>query len=110
VRAASERDVDGGAMLDKLTRETFEPLKSHRFQLSLGDREPLALELAAVLGNGLQGAASREQFSLHFRGPHLPALPQRIYRLEHGQLGTLDIFLVPIARDASGMTYEAVFT
>ena len=97
-------------MLDKLTRETFEPLKSHCFQLSLGDRAPLALELAAVLGNGLQGAASREQFSLHFRGPHLPALPQRIYRLEHGQLGTLDIFLVPIARDASGMTYEAVFT
>ena len=97
-------------MLDKLTRETFEPLKSQCFQLSLGDREPLALELAAVLGNGLQGAASREQFSLHFRGPHLPALTQRIYRLEHGQLGALDIFLVPIARDASGMTYEAVFT
>ena len=57
-------------MLDKLTRETFEPLKSQCFQLSLGDRAPLALELAAVLGNGLKGAASREQFSLHFRGPH----------------------------------------
>ena len=97
-------------MLDKLTKETFEPLKSQRFQLSLGDREPLPLELAAVLGTGLQGAASREQFSLHFRGPHLPALPQRIYRLEHGQLGALEIFLVPIRRDASGVTYEAVFT
>ena len=72
-------------MLDKLTRETFEPLKSDRFQLSLGDREPLALELAAVLGNGLK-AGEPEQFSLHFRGA-LPALPQRIYRLEHGQLG-----------------------
>ena len=97
-------------MLDKLTRETFEPLKSQRFQLSLGDRAPLALELAAVLGNGLKGAASREQFSLHFRGPHMPALPQRIYRLEHDQLGSLDVFLVPIGRDGSGMTYEAVFT
>jgi hypothetical protein len=97
-------------MLDKLTKETFEPLKSHRFRLSLGDRAPLPLELAAVLGNGLKGAASREQFSLHFRGPHMPALPQRTYSLEHDQLGTLDIFLVPIRRDASGMTYEAVFT
>ena len=97
-------------MLDKLTKDTFEPLKSQCFQLSLGDGEPLPLELAAVLGNGLKGAASREQFSLHFRGPYLPALPQRTYRLEHGQLGRLELFLVPIARDASGMTYEAVFT
>jgi hypothetical protein len=63
-----------------------------------------------VLGTGLKGVASREQFSLHLRGPRTPALPQRIYRLEHAQLGALDLFLVPIGRDGSGMTYEAVFT
>ena len=40
----------------------------------------------------------------------MPALPQRIYRLEHAELGGLDLFLVPIGRDASGITYEAVFT
>ncbi len=54
--------------------------------------------------------ANREQFSLHFRGPATPVLPQRIYRLDHPELGALEIFLVPIRRDAAGITYEAVFT
>jgi hypothetical protein len=38
-----------------------------------------------------------------------PLLPQRIYRLEHAELDTLELFLVPIAQDASGTRYEAVF-
>jgi hypothetical protein len=43
------------------------------------------------------------------RRPH-DLLPQRIYRLEHDELGALDLFLVPIGRDDSGVRYEAVFT
>ena len=97
-------------MLDKVTKDTFEPIKGDIFRLALSDDEHVPLELAAVLGTGLQGLASREQFSLHFRGPATPELPQRIYRLQHSELGTLEIFLVPIKRDAGGMTYEAVFT
>ena len=102
--------MSGGAMLDKLTKETFEPLIGGAFELSLGEGQTLPLELSAVLGTGLQGMAKREQFSLHFRGPASPALVQRTYRLEHAQLGSLEIFLVPIRRDATGMMYEAVFT
>ena len=97
-------------MLDKVTKETFEPIKGGVFELVLDAEQTLALELSAVLGTGLQGMASREQFSLQFRGPATPALPQRIYSLHHPQLGALEIFLVPIRRDADGMTYEAVFT
>ena len=36
-------------------------------------------------------------------------LPQRIYRLEHNGLGELDIFLVPIGKDADGVSYQAMF-
>jgi hypothetical protein len=97
-------------MLDKVTKETFEPITGQVFQLALGDGRHVPLELAAVLGTGLQGAASREQFSLHFRGPSTPMLSQQIYRLVHSDLGILDLFLVPIGRDAAGMIYEAVFT
>ena len=97
-------------MLDKLTKETFEPMMGSVFALQLGEGQTLPLELSAVRGNGLQGMAKREQFSLHFRGPAAPALVQRTYRLEHAQLGTLEIFLAPIGRDAAGMIYEAVFT
>ena len=97
-------------MLDKVTKETFEPIKGGVFELVLGEEQTLPLELSAVLGTGLQGLANREQFSLHFRGPATPVLPQRIYRLDHPELGALEIFLVPIRRDAAGITYEAVFT
>jgi hypothetical protein len=94
-------------MLDKLTKETFEPIMGG---VSLGEGQTLPLELSAVLGTGLQGMAKREQFSLHFRGPASPSLMQRTYHLENAQLGPLEIFLVPIRRDATGMIYEAVFT
>ena len=48
-------------------------------------------------------------FSLFFRGPHEPLLPQQIYPLEHDQLGRLDLFIVPVKRDEGGLYYEAVF-
>jgi uncharacterized protein DUF6916 len=81
-------------MLDKVTKETFEPITGGVFELVLGEGQTLPLELSAV----------------HFRGPVAPSLPQRIYRLQHPDLGVLDLFLVPIRRDATGTIYEAVFT
>ena len=69
---------------------------------------PLHLILISVserLGPGTR----RQPFSILFLGPPDPVLPQRIYRLEHDVLGVLEIFLVPIRRDADGTTYEAVF-
>ena len=97
-------------MLDKVTKETFEPLRGSVFELSLAEGRTIPLELEAVLGTGLQGLAKREQFSLNFRGPLTPPLVQRTYVLKNATLGTLEVFLVPIKRDATGMTYEAVFT
>ena len=44
-----------------------------------------------------------------FRGPTEPSLPQRVYRLVNAEMGTLELFLVPIAPDAEGLYYEAVF-
>lgn len=97
-------------MLDKMTRETFEPRQGETFRLTDEEAGEIALELTEVRGTGLHGKAAREQFSLHFRGPHEPLLPQRIYRLENATTGAMDIFLVPIARDDEGTTYEAIFT
>lgn len=78
------------------------------FELDLeGLDAPLTLELVAA---ELQtSGGDRETFSLVFRGPLDPSLPQRIYAMEHSQLGLLSIFIVPIARQADGMRYEAVF-
>lgn len=97
-------------MLDKMTRETFEPRKGEAFKLTDEAAGEVELTLASVQGTGLQGKAPREQFSLQFHGPPEPVLPQKIYHLENDELGGMDIFLVPIAQDDEGTTYEAVFT
>ena len=69
----------------------------------------VSLDLVAVV----EGAPSTrlERFSLFFHGPLSPVYPQHLYRLEHAQLGSLDIFLVPVGPDDAGeyMQYEAVF-
>lgn len=51
----------------------------------------------------------RDPFSLIFRGPAAPVLPQRTYPLDNPHTGPLEIFIVPIGRDAAGVLYQAVF-
>ncbi|MBV9336790.1 MAG: hypothetical protein JO243_12975 [Solirubrobacterales bacterium] len=93
--------------LASITAEDFRPLVGTRFGVAAG---PFASELIEVHAlDGTAGPGLRSPFSLIFRGPLEPLLPQGIHRLEHGQLGTLDLFLVPIGPDQAGMRYEAVF-
>jgi len=86
--------------LETLTAADFAPHLHERFAVSPAGGPPLALELAEVTGAG------GRPFSLVFRGPSEPLLPQRIHRLEHPTLGALDLFLVPIGPGR----YEAIFT
>jgi hypothetical protein len=81
-----------------LTIGSFAPHQGSRF--ALGGAQ---LELAEVKSLGA-GTGAREPFSLLFLGP--PELPQRIHRLEHAELGVLELFLVPIGPGR----YEAIFT
>lgn len=95
-----------------LTLARFEPLVGSRFTLRLapadGGAEVPAQLIHAQAGRG--GAPhGRQPFSLTFEAPAEPTLPQSIYRLEHPQLEAMDIFLVPVARSAAGLHYEAVF-
>lgn len=70
------------------------------------------LVLAEAVGLGERiGVGDRvTPFHLRFRGPSRPRLPQRTYLLDHPVLGRHEVFLVPIAEDGDGRTYEAVFT
>ena len=97
--------------LKQLTRQTFDELVNQRFQVALA-QEPIELELIECksLGSGPQGEGGREPFSLVFRGPAGPILPQRIYPLAHSSIGTIEIFLVPLGPAQDGLGYEAIFT
>lgn len=102
-------------MLETVTVNTFGPLIRSDFRILVDESSWLEVTLEAVEAAGLQAADAaraagrREPFSIVFRGPVEPVLPQRIYRLEHAELGELELFLVPIAQDADGTRYEAVF-
>lgn len=91
-----------------LTLAQFEPLVGSAFTLRLGEAGSLTAQLIEARHGDWAPPGGRAPFSLTFEAPG-PALPQRIYRLEHAQMGCLDIFLVPIARAATGLQYEAVF-
>jgi hypothetical protein len=93
------------ADLGNLTIADFEPFLNQRFRVEPGEHPPFELELVEV-SEIERDPGGRAPFSLVFRGGPTPPLPQRIYRVEHDDLGALEIFLVPIAADR----YEAVFT
>jgi hypothetical protein len=98
-------------MLERLTHHDFQPYLGQIFHIHRDDAEEIEVQLTTLteLGADPPSDATRRPFSLIFRGPPDLMLPQRIYHLEHAELGHLDIFLVPIGPDQEGMQYEALF-
>ena len=100
------------AALEDFTAETFTGRLGSTFRIHAHAGDPLDVELISVTELGERPERSsgphRRPFSIVFRGD--ASLPQRIYRMEHTELGAFEIFLVPIAPDARGRRYEAIFT
>jgi hypothetical protein len=67
----------------------------------------VAVELVSV--SELRETPRQRMFSLVFRGPLEQPLEQGLYPMSHETMGTGSLFLVPIAREADGFRYEAVF-
>lgn len=103
--------------LDQLTIEHVRPSVGSAYELDLGEHGALTLTLLSVVGfgdppaggEGPAGSVRLQPFSMEFRGPHEPQLGQATYGLVHAELGSLAVFLVPIARDPEGMRYQAIF-
>lgn len=99
-------------MLESFTCDTFRAHLNQQFTVSVDDRSSHAMELVEATESPSNPGvdARRVPFSVVFRCPRQVVLPQRIYRMEHADLGTFDVFIVPIAADAEGVRYEAVFS
>lgn len=78
-----------------------------RFTMRLGESETRELEL--IEARQITLTDEQDEFALLFLGPDDSPLSQGIYSLSHDGMGTLEIFLVPIKKDRSGVTYEAIF-
>lgn len=88
-----------------LKLEDILPHVHTRFQVA--GEVPLELELASATD---RSNSRLEQFSLIFAGPASPCLPQRLYELSHAGMGNVELFLVPVGPDETGMQYEAAFS
>ena len=115
--------VSDGRSLQTLTAEDFRGHQGTRFRLTGGSppgNSPVYIEADLVEVTEHVASATgtlRAPFSVLFHGPLEPVMPQGIYRLEHQQLGTLELFIVPVGPDEprvpgeapTAMRYEAVF-
>ena len=102
------------ADLEWLTCADFAGRVGDTFGIPVEGAAAIAIELDEATestepgGTGPDGQ-TRNQFSLVFRGPTSPLLPQGTYLLTHAELGELALFLVPIGSDSDGIRYEAAF-
>jgi hypothetical protein len=94
-------------MLEQLTLDQFVPHVASPFWIEGEGGASVSLRL--VEAGDLGSTERQEQFHLIFCGPEAPALRQGTYRLNHSALGSLSLFLVPIARTPEGFQYQAVF-
>jgi hypothetical protein len=88
-------------MLETFTAETFSPHLKSTFRIADGPEVQLdeVRELGAARDEG------RAPFSLAFSGPTEPVLAQQTYQVAHDELGSFELFLVPLGPGV----YEAVF-
>ena len=77
------------------------------YTVSAGEQAyPFALDKAQPLSDsGREGGS----FRLEFLGPGEPVLPQATYSFSSSGTAGHEIFIVPVAREAGGVRYEAVF-
>jgi hypothetical protein len=96
--------------LDKVDRAQLAQFVGQEFEIALKGIAPVNVRLVEVRSLGAAQAGSREPFALEFRAGPSVRLPQHIYAVRHGQLGTMEVFLVQIGADSAGAYFEAVFT
>jgi hypothetical protein len=93
--------------LEQLNAKIFNEQLHTQFRVHLDNGKTLPLELVEVEERNTSPKV--ELFFLRFLAPHAPRLFQKIHRLEHEKLGTIDIFITAISEDESGIQYESVF-
>ena len=97
--------------LSAVSHEDFQACLNDMFTVKVEDDTGPELELIEVkpIGEIDPNSKARQPFSLLFRGPMGPLLPQKLYQLENSNIGEMLLFLVPIGPDEQGMLYDSNF-
>lgn len=92
-------------MSEQLKKSGFDAVLHETFDVSATDSSSQQ-QLTLVELRNRPAPAGYEQFALQFLGPVEPILPQGIYRFAHRALGELQLFMVPVGKNADGVQYE----
>ncbi|GEP42652.1 DUF6916 family protein [Brevifollis gellanilyticus] len=95
-------------------REWFEPHLNTHFQLKVGALTAATMKLTEIspakVVNNHDKLVSYTTFSLTFTGPKSLPEDSQIYRVEHPELGAMDLFLTSVGRYPTERHLEAIFT
>jgi hypothetical protein len=94
--------------LDKVECAQFVACLNQDFEIVFSDGT-LPVKLSEARPLGARPESIREPFSLTFIASRPLRLPQGVYKMRHTSLGEMEIFLVQVAADQSGSSFEAVF-
>lgn len=94
-------------MSGAVTHGDYEQNLATVFRVGSASVDSIGLVLTQV--SELRSSPGQESYSIVFRGPEDRLLPQGTYTLDHDRLGEQDLFIVPVAGDEQGISYEAVF-
>ena len=101
-------------MIDKLTHSDFSPHLKTIFSIYYTKEDFLEAQLIQVdiIGTNTKTPDLRQAFSLLFyvEDGGKGYLQQRMYEFRHPEMGTFELFLVPLGPDETGFCYEVVFT
>ena len=93
--------------MDEYRLDDFDGAVGEDFEVAAGDAT-LSLKLKGAEAIPSHSLREHGSFSLYWRGPFEPILPQATYEFRRDGKA-YSIFIVPIDRDDDGTTYEAVF-
>ena len=96
-------------MSDQFRWETFQQQMDGIFKIhgEFGTIETTLVDCKKLSGPPTN---NRDPFSIVLHGPSEPLIEQNTYKVENDAMGAMEIFLVPLGPDSTGMKYEAVFT
>ncbi len=93
------------------TKELFESSQQDVFEIAFEDGSPKLCNIAEI--NTSQAPMVEQntpQFSVIFSSSETEVYEQGVYPVSHPELGTFELFLVPVYGDDKGVHYEAIFT
>jgi len=95
-------------MSEQLKIEDFSKYLATKFKVYRSDDEVFEAELVGVFD--LRNDDVLQTFSVEFLIPNEFGQEQRIYKIEHPELGTIGLFIVPVGQNDSGLRFEAIFS